>query len=269
MDLANRIKSARLAAGLSQRQLCGDTVTRNMLSLIESGKARPSMATLQHFSAVLGKPLSYFLEEDAVTSPNQQRMQAAQAAFAAGDFSAALTALADYCAPDGVFDETRYLLELLCCEKLAETAIAENKKAYALELLDRADALAEQTIFAPDARRRTLLRCRVNSKSAAQAQLSVTAELLVKAYQCILAADYPRAIRLLEAVDAQSTPWYLLRGIAAFHTEDYAVARQCLCAAEATYPRQALPLLEQTCLKLNDYRSAYEYAKKQASVSDA
>ena len=39
MDIGSRIKQARLEAGLSQRQLCGDTITRNMLSLIENGTA--------------------------------------------------------------------------------------------------------------------------------------------------------------------------------------------------------------------------------------
>ena len=39
--LGQRIRQARQEAGLSQRQLCGETITRNMLSQIESGKARP------------------------------------------------------------------------------------------------------------------------------------------------------------------------------------------------------------------------------------
>ena len=51
MELGEKIKQARLEAGLSQRQLCGDTVTRNMLSQIENGSARPSMDTLRFFAA--------------------------------------------------------------------------------------------------------------------------------------------------------------------------------------------------------------------------
>ena len=35
MDLGQRIKEARLEKGLSQRELCGSMITRNMLSLIE------------------------------------------------------------------------------------------------------------------------------------------------------------------------------------------------------------------------------------------
>ena len=55
MELGQRLKQARLQAGLSQRQLCGEEVTRNMLSQIENGTARPSMARLAYFAARLGK----------------------------------------------------------------------------------------------------------------------------------------------------------------------------------------------------------------------
>ena len=65
MDMGEKIRKARLEAGLSQRQLCGEEITRNMLSLIENGGARPSMKTLGYLSRQLGKPLSYFLEENA------------------------------------------------------------------------------------------------------------------------------------------------------------------------------------------------------------
>ena len=65
MELGQKIRQARLEAGLSQRQLCGEEITRNMLSLIEHGTARPSMKTLKLLARKLGKPVSYFLEEDA------------------------------------------------------------------------------------------------------------------------------------------------------------------------------------------------------------
>ena len=80
MELGEKLKQARLAAGLSQRQLCGDALTRNMLSQIENGSARPSMEKLKYFAARLGKPVSYFLEETTVTSPNEAVMAAARQA---------------------------------------------------------------------------------------------------------------------------------------------------------------------------------------------
>ena len=54
MELSQKLKQARLDAGLSQKALCGDQITRNMLSQIENGSARPSMDTLRYaFSTVI------------------------------------------------------------------------------------------------------------------------------------------------------------------------------------------------------------------------
>ena len=83
MELGQRLRQARLDAGLSQRQLCGEEITRNMLSQIENGSARPSMDTLRYLAGQLGKPVSFFLEEDTVSSPNNGLMESARAAFRA------------------------------------------------------------------------------------------------------------------------------------------------------------------------------------------
>lgn len=88
MDLGEKIRQARLAAGLSQRQLCGEEITRNMLSLIEHSSARPSMKTLSVLAQRLGKPISYFLEEDArdqsALSESAEALRRAEEAIAQG-----------------------------------------------------------------------------------------------------------------------------------------------------------------------------------------
>ena len=262
MELSQRIKAARLEAGLSQRQLCGDVITRNMLSLIESGRARPSMDTLRHFSQMLGKPISYFLEEDAVTSPNQAIMQTAENAYAAKDFSAVLAALEDYRAPDAVFDQTRYLLELLACQKLAAHAIAEGKNAYALALLDRAETASAHTVYGPAPAERAILRWQADSGAADPACVPITDALMLRAEAALQARDAARAARLLDAADETPPRWCLLRGTAAMDLGDTEGAVRYLTAAEAAYPGQVIPLLEKCYLQLGDYRHAYEYAKK-------
>ena len=60
MGLGEKLRLARQEAGLSQRALCGGEITRNMLSQIEHGTARPSMKTLQYLATRLGKPVSTF-----------------------------------------------------------------------------------------------------------------------------------------------------------------------------------------------------------------
>ena len=262
MDLGERIKNARLEAGLSQRQLCGETVTRNMLSLIESGKARPSMDTLRHFAQMLNKPLSWFLEEETVTSPNQAVMQKCEKAYADGDYSGVLALLEDYRAPDGLFDGVRYLLEVLACEALAQQTIAQGKRAYGLRLLDRAEEAGKKTPYAPGTGHRTLLRWQADPKTAATAKLSIDRELLFNSDKAMQAGDFARAAALLDAVEETSPQWHLLRGTSALKMGDAEAAVRYLREAEDAFPEQAVPLLEQAYLALGDYRHAYEYAKR-------
>ena len=120
MELGEKLRLARLEAGLSQRALCGDEITRNMLSRIENGAARPSMKTLGCLAARLGKPVSYFLEEDTVCSPNQEIMTAVRQLFDGKDYAGAMRALAQYRAPDEIYDRERQLLEILVRLHLAE-----------------------------------------------------------------------------------------------------------------------------------------------------
>ena len=107
MELGEKLRLARLEAGLSQRALCGDEITRNMLSRIENGAARPSMKTLGCLAARLGKPVSYFLEEDTVCSPNQEIMTAVRQLFDGKDYAGAMQALAQYRAPDEIYDREK------------------------------------------------------------------------------------------------------------------------------------------------------------------
>ena len=138
MELGEKLRQARLEAGLSQRQLCGGHLTRNMLSLIENGNARPSMDTLKYLASRLGKPVSYFLEEDAVTSPNQGVMEFARRLYDAGEYAEAALVLEAYQRGDPIFDREESLLRKLTLLAQAEQAIEEKREPYALELLEKA-----------------------------------------------------------------------------------------------------------------------------------
>lgn len=267
MELGVRIKQARLEAGLSQRQLCGDTITRNMLSLIESGRAKPSMDTLAYLAARLGKPMGYFLEEQAVTSPNQQVIADARAAYAGGLFRQALEVLEGYRQPDDLFDPERWLLEALAAMDLAEQALKEGKPAYAATLLESAKSAGEKSIYYTGEleRRRLLLQFLSAPEQAvelAAALPSVTRELLLRGYAAMAAGDAALCARILDAATDRAEDWYLLRGEAAMEMGDYSAAAGWLHQAEEKYPRKCIPALERCYRELEDYKNAYAYACK-------
>ncbi len=268
MELGERIKQARLAMGLSQRQLCGDTITRNMLSLIESGRAKPSMDTLSYLAARLGKPMGYFLEEDAVLSPNQKIIANARVAYTEGRFRDVLTALESYAQPDEVFDPERFYLEALAAMALAEQVLGEGKSVFALSLLEQAGFAGGQSMYyREDTERRRLLLCyRADPSRAAslcEGLPDLTEELLLRGRSALDGGDPERCATILDAAAQRQEDWYLLRGQAAMAMKDYKAAAEFLHRAEGIYPRQVIPALERCYRELEDYKKAYEYACKQ------
>lgn len=139
MDLGEKIRQARLEAGLSQRQLCGDVITRNMLSQIESGKARPSMATLQYLAAQLGQTVGYFLEETGAVSANVDMMRQARQAYIHRDYAAALQTLEQYRRPDELFDQEYSYLLALNALGLAKDWLEQGSALEAVPLLEQVD----------------------------------------------------------------------------------------------------------------------------------
>lgn len=136
MELGEKLRQARREAGLTQRQLCGDVITRNMLSQIESGKARPSMATLQYLAARLGRTVSYFLEEPVALSANIQLMSRARQAYGQQKMEAALEILGEYQPPDPLFDAEYAYLMALCALAVGRERLEKGDAAGALPLLE-------------------------------------------------------------------------------------------------------------------------------------
>lgn len=228
MELGEKLLRARQEAGLSQRQLCGEEITRNMLSQIEHGTAKPSMKTLRYLASRLGKPVSYFLEEEQL--PNRE------------------------------------LLEGISLLIAAEEAIIQKKYPYARQLLERAgNALQEAPVDLE--RRRLLLLGRLPGEDLPRLCGSLPGldeELLLRAEAALVQKNTDRAESLLAAAEDREVPrWNLLKGKALLLQKNYAPAVECLCKAEAEYPQICWPLLEEAFREMGDFRRAYLYACKQ------
>lgn len=267
MTLGEKIRAARLEAGLSQRQLCGDTVTRNMLSQIENGSARPSMTTLRVFAARLGKPISWFLEEDVVSSGEAEAMERVRGLYAQGNFPEAMDALEDCGQNSSLFDQEKRLLGILLRMKLARNACREEKTVYAAKLLEQVKVLGDDCIYYSELleRQRLLLLADTGRESpAVLASLLPPAdrELLLRAEAALMSGE-PADAFLESCQSRDSSRWHLLRGEAFFAAKDYEAAAVHFTSAENAYPDQALPRLESCYRELGDFQKAYEYAVKQ------
>ena len=226
MELGEKIRQARLEAGLSQRQLCGEEITRNMLSQIEHGTAKPSMKTLSFLAARLEKPISYFLDEEIPMLPD------------------------------------RKVLEAISCLTAAEDAIAGEKYPYARQLLERAESGYE---FLERQRLLLLGRLPGEDLlEIVDALPSLDEELLLRAEGALDRREEDLAQRLLAAAENREHPrWHLLRGRLLLAQKQYTAACVHLTVAETAYPEVCIPLLEACYRELGDFQQAYHYACKQ------
>ncbi len=264
MTLGEKLRQARLDAGLTQRQLCGGEITRNMLSQIEHGTAKPSMKTLSFLARQLGKSVSYFLEEETLISPNQQRILEARTAFDAGDMTAALDILKSFESPDPVFDREQQLLQILSRLELAGKALEEGRYPYARELLEQVEHLsASAPYYTQDMENRRLrLLAQV---PGTRVQLPVLDyDLLLHAGAAVTDGQWSQAQALLDAVQEKNQPrWNLLQGEIFWTERSFIAAKACFHAAEERYPKETAHRLEQCYRELGDFKRAYEYACRQ------
>jgi tetratricopeptide (TPR) repeat protein len=66
-EMGERLRKARLDAGLTQQQLAEGRYTKAYVSALENGLSRPSMAALRHFSSRLGISPSTLLNDQPAT----------------------------------------------------------------------------------------------------------------------------------------------------------------------------------------------------------
>src|ERR1700686_4648875 len=66
------VKQARQEAGMTLAQVGKGRVTAPAIYLIETGRTRPSLPTLEHIAQRTGKPVEFFLSDPAGTTDEAQ-----------------------------------------------------------------------------------------------------------------------------------------------------------------------------------------------------
>lgn len=239
MTMGQRILTARLAAGLSQRELAGEEITRNMLSSLEHDAANPSVATLRYLSKRLGRSVSWLLGEE--------EEDGAVAAFESGRYRQCRELMTD---------AERKWLEPLALLREAEQAIAEDRIPYAAALLEQLEGCASP-FYGPELRRKSaILRCRCGKNAA----IPEDGALLLQARNALADRRPEDGIRYLLAQDVRDPQWHHLMGECLLAQGDYAAAKEHFHRCEDLFDVRSR--LEICYRELEDYRMAYYYAKK-------
>jgi tetratricopeptide (TPR) repeat protein len=142
--IGGRLRTARLAAHMTQAQLAGDRYTKAYISALEKGSARPSMAALAYLSERLGLAPTHFLDDDEGLWP-RLAADLALASFRFDEAVVSYTALLDLDPPDRVRGE------LLCGLAEAYAGLGRGSDAIsvgadAVRLLDAAGRRPEAAI---------------------------------------------------------------------------------------------------------------------------
>lgn len=264
MELGERIRQARIGAGLSQRALCGEQITRNMLSQIENGTARPSIDTLQYLAARLNRPVSWFLQEDAVDSAGTACLRKALGLYEAGRWEEARTVLLTYAWGDALLDPMAALLLAQCALAIARQSPAEDAAAA----LKEAEEASGRTTLGGEGLQWALYweRCRQAGALLPPGDRLAPEERFLLARFCLDHEGAGTAAALLE----EQTGWEarMLLGDAfqrmGAPSQAAGAYEQALASAGTEEEKAALyPRLEAAYLALEDYKNAYYYAKMQ------
>jgi len=241
-----------------------------MLSQIENGSAKPSMATLTYLAGRLEKPVSYFLDETVELSPNRSRMAQARQAYQAGQYRQVCEILEAWEQEDDAAAE-RWLLECMSLIEQAAEAVSEGKTGFAKSLLEKAALAGGKTpYYTSDMERHRLLTLYMaDPETAKELEKQLPRddrECCLRAESALQTGEYDRAVNLLDGMPGEDARWYFLRGQAAMAQKDYEKAIACFKVAQTWQPKTCAQALEQCYLALEDYKMAYHYACKQRNL---
>ncbi len=289
MDIGAKIKKLRTSKMMTQSELAGHQITRNMLSQIETGVALPSLATVTYIAERLNVPAGFLLAEgdDEFIYRKMNAMGNIKRAFRAGDFRICR----DIClsAVDEPDDEIHLILAE-CAFAIAREEFQNGHLHTACHFFDEAIDYADKTMYYTEHIRViafgyfTYMHRISLTLYSDQLDLSDHTKLIeAMAYNdefCRyvgaiqdeeqMATEYVRAYPGKEHVLARH-----IEAQMAMQAGDYEGAIQQLQSilnGNVSIPEPVIysvfENLEVCCREIGDYRSAYEYANNKVGMLD-
>lgn len=146
MDIGKRIKEIRVGKLMTQSQLAGDEITRNMLSRIENGAALPSLGTVMYLADRLGVPAGVLLsdEDGEYNFKKSGLIKKIKDLYLQRQYELCLDMCIDAKADED--DEICYIAAN-CCIRLSEESLILGHLYSARELIDDALAYSKKTVY--------------------------------------------------------------------------------------------------------------------------
>ncbi len=282
MTLGQKIKQARLDRGMTQKELVGDQITRNMLSQIENDVATPSVKTLEYLAGRLGLSASYLMSDLMLsdgTSPDG--LDEMRRAYRQGRFDDCISLL-ENSQTAGTTDEG-YLLRSLAALSAAREKVETMEYEKAKEYAESADYYNKQGLYYSaeiDAEMSLILAECANNTEVSEFAFNESEYLravhsisfaerykLATAENALRRGELDKAEKILEKItDADIAARKLLvAGEIELERGALEKARDTLIRAEKAglHGKRIFRDIEICCRELEDYKMAYHYATLQ------
>lgn len=292
MTLGQKLRQARQARGLTQAQVVGERITRNMLSQIENDLASPSVGTLEYLASVLGVKLAWLLADEQEQAA-LARTQQLRARYRAGDYAGCLSLV-----PEGELDDEQTYIFAICAANCAKHALFSERFDAARRLAGQALRWNAQGFYKNPSislqMQTVLTRCALAqahdseeqnaplSQAFSQCRALFSAQEQVADYYLTAARYYlaqrqpEQAERALAAIEALSeenrAESLILHASLALLRGQNPRAAALLRQADALGPlpklleRELCQRMEQASREMQDYKTAYEFAARQLQL---
>ena len=148
-ELGKRIKEARLAKKMTQSELVGTFITRNMLSRIESGNACPSVKTLEYLARRLDLPAGSLISDETpatdIPDQNAELLIKAKQMYINRDHLECVETAEKLIGTE--FEDEGQAIIARCCIALSDKATENGDKAAAVKYAKQALELADKGIY--------------------------------------------------------------------------------------------------------------------------
>ena len=284
--LGEKLRALRREKHLTQEQLAGTFITRNMLSRVETGDVSPSLETLQYLSERLDVPVGYLLsgKNDLLVYRRPALLDELRRRYRSEDWEG----VEQLCAEYGLYDDETCLMLCECAVRRGRGAYEAGDPETAEECFDEAMSYAERTVYRTDTVLAEALLYRAFSAQLAGEPSDACLEGYRGYLNGTLGAERYLLGEVLSALAENRTPPVSDE----FFTEDsyrtlccvwrtaargdYAEAQNLLSVVIDAPEIGGDPLLRRVCTeqmescaeKAGDYKTAYLYAKKRRSADN-
>ncbi len=289
MDIGGKIKKLRTAKMMTQSELAGNEITRNMLSRIENGAANPSLETICYLAERLRVSPGFLLAEEADEAIyfKQNEIDAIKQAMREGDYRIA----EDMCLHAKCGEDDEILMLLAECKLfLAVEAFSGGQLRESSSLFDEAVQASEQSFYRMDYVTATAgVYFRYMRRLSATLGSNVIDEEEVNVFSA-LNDEFCRYATILDERESETANLGLIGALEALNREessftlhleaekrmkegDFCRAYELLhriLTEEISVPKPVLYFvfcdLEICCREREDFKGAYEYANNKLVI---